>query len=117
MGCVSAKVERIAESPKVAITKDGACEVEITGIVSAIKAFVTYLHSLIISITCNRIPLNVEVSHTNNMDVSVSLVAMLEDMVMLILPIMAILGGLFQKGMIVTELMIPSSRTVSISIP
>lgn len=74
MGCISAKVERITESPKVAVTKEGACEVEITGIVSAIKAFVTYLHSLIVSITCNRTPLNVEVSHTNNMNVSVSLV-------------------------------------------
>ena len=74
MGCISAKVERIVESPKVAVTKEGACEVEITGIVSAIKAFVTYLHSLIVSITCDRTPLNVEVSHTNNMNVSVSLV-------------------------------------------
>ena len=74
MGCISAKVERITESPKVAITKEGACEVEIIGIVSAIKTFVTYLHSLIVSIMCDRTPLNVEVSYTNNMDVSVSLV-------------------------------------------
>lgn len=74
MGCISAKVERITESPKVAITKEGVCEVKITGGASAIKAFVTYLHSLIVSITCDRTPLNVEVSHTSNMNVSIGLV-------------------------------------------
>ena len=74
MGCISWQVTRIDSNPKVTITKDGNCEVGISRIFSAVKAFVTYIRILWISISYTRTPMNVEVSYDRNINVSVGLV-------------------------------------------